>query len=96
MRVDAQHLRRSERALDAAVAGLERALDVLGHRVVEAGDLARRLRRRDGEYRWQVDTGMPYVDEAGRPDGYVGTVIDIHDRILLQEELLGGSLKAYV
>jgi signal transduction histidine kinase len=45
-----------------------------------------RLRRRDGEYRWVVDAGMPHVDEAGEPAGFVGTVIDIHDRILLQEE----------
>ncbi|MES2262241.1 MAG: ATP-binding protein [Pseudomonadota bacterium] len=45
-----------------------------------------RLRHRDGQYRWAVDAGMPHVDEAGDPAGFVGTVIDIHDRILLQEE----------
>ncbi len=45
-----------------------------------------RLRRHDGEYRWAVDAGMPRVDENGAPAGFVGTVIDIHDRILLQEE----------
>jgi PAS domain S-box-containing protein len=45
-----------------------------------------RLRRRDGEYRWVVDAGMPHVDEAGEPAGFVGTVIEIHDRILLQED----------
>jgi len=45
-----------------------------------------RLRRHDGEYRWAVDAGMPRVDEAGEPAGFVGTVIDIHDRILLQED----------
>jgi PAS domain S-box-containing protein len=45
-----------------------------------------RLRRRDGEYRWCIDAGMPHEDEAGEPAGFVGTVIDIHDRILLQED----------
>ena len=59
-------------------------LQATGDRVPFSMDY--RLRRRDGEYRWAVDTGMPHVDEAGRPDGYVGTVIDIHDRVLLQDE----------
>ncbi|RSZ60761.1 response regulator [Massilia atriviolacea] len=45
-----------------------------------------RLRRHDGQYRWAVDAGMPRVDEAGAPAGFVGTVIDIHDRMLLQDE----------
>jgi PAS domain S-box-containing protein len=45
-----------------------------------------RLRRADGEYRWVADAGMPRRDEAGAPIGLVGTVIDIHDRILLQDE----------
>ncbi|QOY95909.1 response regulator [Massilia sp. UMI-21] len=43
-----------------------------------------RLRRRDGVYRWVIDSGVPRVDEAGRPNGYVGTVIDIHERKILQ------------
>jgi PAS domain S-box-containing protein len=45
-----------------------------------------RLRRHDGEYRWVVDAGMPRVDDAGQPAGFVGTVIDIHDRVLLQQD----------
>jgi PAS domain S-box-containing protein len=44
-----------------------------------------RLRRHDGEYRWCVDAGMPHTDDAGEAVGFVGSVIDIHDRILLQE-----------
>ncbi|VXB15673.1 ATP-binding protein [Massilia sp. 9I] len=44
-----------------------------------------RLRRHDGAYRWVIDTGLPRTDEAGRPDGYVGTVIDIHERRMLQK-----------
>jgi PAS domain S-box-containing protein len=45
-----------------------------------------RLLRHDGAYRWSVVAGMPHADEAGEPAGFVGTVIDIHDRILLQHE----------
>jgi PAS domain S-box-containing protein len=44
-----------------------------------------RLRRRDGAWRWVIDAGRPHTDEAGRPDGFVGTVIDIHERTVLQE-----------
>ena len=51
----------------------------------EAFSLDYRLRRHDGVYRWFIDAGMPRVDAAGAPDGYVGTVIDVHERKLLQE-----------
>ena len=39
-----------------------------------------RLRRRDGIYRWVLDTGRPIYDEHGRFVGYVGLAIDITDR----------------
>ncbi len=45
-----------------------------------------RLRRHDGQYCWAVDAGVPHQDETGAPAGFVGTVVDIHDRILLQED----------
>lgn len=45
-----------------------------------------RLRRHDGSYRWVADAGMPRSDDAGNAVGFVGTVIDIHDRIVLQHE----------
>lgn len=44
-----------------------------------------RLRRRDGLYRWAVDAGVPRFDAAGAPLGFVGTVVDVHARTLLQE-----------
>ncbi|MEM8510743.1 PAS domain S-box-containing protein [Massilia sp. MP_M2] len=44
-----------------------------------------RLRGHDGSYRWFIDAGLPRVNAAGAPDGYVGTVIDVHARKLLQE-----------
>lgn len=39
-----------------------------------------RLRRADGEYRWCIDAGHPRFDEGGEFVGYVGSVIDVHDR----------------
>ncbi len=53
-----------------------------------------RLRMRDGSYRWVVDAGTPRLDEHGQPAGFVGTVIDVHERVLLEHELqrLAGEL----
>jgi PAS domain S-box-containing protein len=45
-----------------------------------------RLRRRDGEYRWIVDRGVP-VYEGGHFSGYVGTATDIHERKTMEERL---------
>ena len=39
-----------------------------------------RLRRKDGEYRWLLDTGTPRSDDDGAFLGYVGSCIDIGDR----------------
>ncbi len=44
-----------------------------------------RLRRHDGVYRWMLDMGLPRSDEQGRANGYVGTVIDVHERRMLQQ-----------
>ncbi len=46
-----------------------------------------RLRRKDGEFRWAADTGMPRFDDDGTFEGYVGTVADIHERKLAEESL---------
>jgi len=46
-----------------------------------------RLRRHDGSYRWFIDAGTPRLDDQGRPNGYVGTVTDVHVRTLLQLRL---------
>jgi PAS domain S-box-containing protein len=48
-----------------------------------------RLRLKDGRYRWAVDTGLPRHSETGEFLGYIGTVIDIHDQISTEEELIG-------
>lgn len=47
-----------------------------------------RLRRADGAYRWALDTGRPLVGRAGEPLGFVGSVIDIHERKESEERLV--------
>jgi len=44
-----------------------------------------RLRTKDGSYRWVHDEGRPRVEENGRQVGFVGSVIDIHERRLAEE-----------
>nr|WP_315249626.1 ATP-binding protein [uncultured Duganella sp.] len=44
-----------------------------------------RLRRADGSYCWCIDAGMPRIGDDGKAVGFVGTVIDIHARKVLQE-----------
>ena len=46
-----------------------------------------RLRRKDGEYRWVADTGVPRLDADGRLQGYVGSAVDVHERKALEENL---------
>jgi len=44
-----------------------------------------RLRRRDGEYRWVLDRGLPRYDEGGVFLGFIGSAIDITDRREVEE-----------
>lgn len=44
-----------------------------------------RLQRSDGEYRWIDDTGAPFYDEAGNFAGFVGSCVDITERIRGQQ-----------
>ncbi len=46
-----------------------------------------RLRRADGEYRWAIDAGRPHFAADGAYLGYVGSVIDIHERKAVEAEL---------
>lgn len=39
-----------------------------------------RLRRKDGEYRWVLDTGTPRFDAEGAFVGYIGSCLDITER----------------
>ncbi len=44
-----------------------------------------RLRRRDGEYRWVIDRGVPRAGSTGAFLGYIGTLLDITERKRAQE-----------
>lgn len=44
-----------------------------------------RLRRSDGEYRWAIDSGRPRFADGGDFLGFVGSVIDVHERRQAQE-----------
>ncbi|HMB29447.1 MAG TPA: PAS domain S-box protein, partial [Blastocatellia bacterium] len=53
----------------------------------EAVRLEYRLRRKDGEYRWAIDSAAPRFGSDGEFLGYIGSVMDITDR-KRNEELL--------
>jgi PAS domain S-box-containing protein len=50
-------------------------------------ELEHRVRRADGIYRWVLDAGHPRFDADGHFAGYVGSVIDIHDRKFAEDRL---------
>lgn len=45
-----------------------------------------RLLRRDGKYRDVIDVGAPFTDGTGIFKGYIGSIIDITDRIRIEDE----------
>ncbi|MDG3008234.1 PAS domain-containing hybrid sensor histidine kinase/response regulator [Paludisphaera mucosa] len=45
-----------------------------------------RVRRPDGSYRWALDVGRPRFASDGSFLGFVGSVIDVHERKLAEEE----------
>ena len=61
---------------------LEHCLEVYGKAfdAREPFTMEYRLRRKDGEYRWVLDTGTPRFDAAGVFVGYIGSCLDIADR----------------
>ena len=46
-----------------------------------------RLRRHDGVYRWIFDRGVPYSDAAGNFKGYIGSCIDVTEKIAAQQTM---------
>jgi PAS domain S-box-containing protein len=50
-------------------------------------ELQYRLRRKDGEYRWVLDDGVPRFNPDGAFAGYIGSCIDITERKLAEESL---------
>jgi PAS domain S-box-containing protein len=53
----------------------------------EPFEIEYRLRRRDGEYRWVLDRGVPRHSRDGVFVGYAGTCVDIHDRKRTESDL---------
>ena len=52
-----------------------------------------RIRHHSGEYRWVLNRALPVRDEAGRITRWMGTVTDIHDQKLVNEELKAANLR---
>ena len=46
-----------------------------------------RLRRHDGAYRWIFDRGVPITDDAGRFLGYVGSCVDVDERLSAHRDM---------
>ena len=46
-----------------------------------------RLRRRDGEFRWILDSGVPRTGPDGAFEGYIGSCIDINDQKQVEKVL---------
>ncbi len=45
-----------------------------------------RVRIKDGNYKWVLDVGNPRLDEKGQYLGYAGTMFDIHDLKIAEQE----------
>lgn len=46
-----------------------------------------RIRHHDGTYRWAIDAAAPRISPSGEFLGYIGSVIDIHERREAEERL---------
>jgi PAS domain S-box-containing protein len=46
-----------------------------------------RLKRHDGAYRWILDRGVPFYSEEGEFAGFIGSCVDITERVEAQEAL---------
>ncbi len=68
---------------------LQRCLDTyIKHFNARSGfEMTYRLRRHDGEYRWILDNGRPYNNDSGSFEGFIGSCIDITERIQIEEAL---------
>jgi PAS domain S-box-containing protein len=60
-------------------------LDAFARR--ETFEMEYRLRRHDGEYRWILDRGTPSYDGAGTFRGYIGSCVDVTERVRATAEL---------
>jgi diguanylate cyclase (GGDEF)-like protein/PAS domain S-box-containing protein len=47
----------------------------------KAFEMEYRLRRHDGEWRWINDMGVPYRDDVGEFAGFIGSCMDVTDKV---------------
>jgi len=68
---------------------LKRCLDTYFHAFDQRQifEMEYRLRRKDGEYRWILDTGVPRFSPDGSFAGYIGSSLDITERKLAEDAL---------
>lgn len=60
----------------------------------EPFQLEYRLRHKDGEYRWAIDAASPRFGSDGQFLGYIGSVIDIHERRVAEDALESQAAEA--
>lgn len=53
----------------------------------QAFEMEYRLRRGDGQYRYVLDTGEPYINKEGKFSGFIGSSTDITDRKNHEDQL---------
>jgi PAS domain S-box-containing protein len=53
----------------------------------EVFEMEYRLRHHTGQYRWIFDRGVPRFDANGIFEGYIGSVIDVHERKQVEKAL---------
>jgi PAS domain S-box-containing protein len=46
-----------------------------------------RLRQLDGSYRWSNDSGLPRYNSDGEFEGFIGSVVDIHEQKIAEQEI---------
>ena len=56
-------------------------------KVAGFGQLAIRIRRKDGDFRWHMNRSVPIRNEAGDIVQWFGTSTDIHEEMLMREAL---------
>lgn len=61
---------------------LKTYLDFFARR--EIFEMHYRLKRADGAYRWIFDRGVPFYSEGGEFQGYIGSCIDVTERVEAQ------------
>jgi PAS domain S-box-containing protein len=54
---------------------------------LEPFEMELRYRRRDGEYRWVLARVIPIREPGGKPEGWIGTAVDIHELKNTQDAL---------